>query len=340
MGSTVKNQHYVPQSYLQRFADKSQIWVYDKSKPKDRIYRSAVRNVASETYFYDIPAEAIPPEIGLDRQFIEKRFAKMEADFKLLLDQFISRIDNYSLLDRTVDWLLDLRLVKFMLIHFKPDAIRQGRILESQRLGLAFYIVQQILRTREFRNWSSELQHKMTLSISNLLLKMRGEENVKVGVSYSETQNKLYHLQLLLNPDTAKGIFECIANHIWSIGVNISSEPLFTSDNPVVKRANIRHPVLSYSGWCSPGIEIFYPISERYVLILSERDHFSKLQDREGRLITLTRGNVIHLNSLQVFQSYRQIYCRAKNFGLAEQICEEHPDVCNPLRVRIQASGT
>lgn len=67
-----------------------------------------------------------------------------------------------------------------------------------------------------------------------------------------------------------------------------------------------------------------------------ERIHFEKHKGMECKTIQLTDDNVTYYNSLQVFQSHRQVYCPTDSFALAEQVCRERPDVCSPDRDRIQ----
>ncbi|WP_342601587.1 DUF4238 domain-containing protein [Peribacillus sp. FSL E2-0159] len=62
--SKVKNEHYVPQSYLKAFANKKeQIFVYDKIKKCS--YVNKVSQVATEGKYFDIPLnkDVIIPEI-------------------------------------------------------------------------------------------------------------------------------------------------------------------------------------------------------------------------------------------------------------------------------------
>lgn len=63
--SKVKNQHYVPQSYLKNFAvyrkrGASHIWVFDKFN--QNTFSTPVRNVASQGYFYDLSKELVAGE--------------------------------------------------------------------------------------------------------------------------------------------------------------------------------------------------------------------------------------------------------------------------------------
>ncbi len=54
-------QHYVPQSYLRRFADCSdggKVWTYDKEKPEDAPRLLPIKNVAQSSGFYTPQTEA------------------------------------------------------------------------------------------------------------------------------------------------------------------------------------------------------------------------------------------------------------------------------------------
>ena len=70
--SKTKKQHYVPQSYLKRFAHDSQrLWVFDKVS--GIIFKSNVIDVAQKRYFYDLPERA--NNLGIDVQSAEKVLA-------------------------------------------------------------------------------------------------------------------------------------------------------------------------------------------------------------------------------------------------------------------------
>src|SRR6185312_6591216 len=111
----VKNQHYVPQSYLKRFAnDQEQIWFFDKVTRASQ--RTNIRNVASATYFYDFGAKVqqdieaklatvseseLPVDVRrvlLDPQFVEHSMAKTEGDFADTLDEVIRTVDATQVL--------------------------------------------------------------------------------------------------------------------------------------------------------------------------------------------------------------------------------------------------
>ncbi|PEJ11504.1 hypothetical protein CN684_00635 [Bacillus wiedmannii] len=91
----VKNEHYVPQSYLRAFANKKeQLFVYDKVKKT--YYISKVDKVAAEGKYFDLPLpEGVSiPEVEKmnEEQLIEKHFAeKIEGPYKRYLNQIRTR---------------------------------------------------------------------------------------------------------------------------------------------------------------------------------------------------------------------------------------------------------
>ncbi|WP_079529960.1 DUF4238 domain-containing protein [Halobacillus hunanensis] len=86
MSDIVKNQHYVPQFYLNYFANKNgRIFVYDKINEKK--FPSNSRGIASEGYFYDI--------IKGKMQSIEKYLNRdYESAFSKYLPSLIQRLEN------------------------------------------------------------------------------------------------------------------------------------------------------------------------------------------------------------------------------------------------------
>lgn len=89
----VKNQHYVPQSYLGRFAAESgDMFVFDKATKT--VFLTGARNIASENGFYDLP-----PDASADAQAVEKAFSKLEGDTKGAIDDLIEEIEKTGSFD-------------------------------------------------------------------------------------------------------------------------------------------------------------------------------------------------------------------------------------------------
>lgn len=305
-----KKQHYVPQFYLKNFTqDGEHLFVYDKIRRES--FKTNLSNVASGSYFYDIPQEAIETvKDPVDPQIIEKTLAKYEAHFASALDTML----------RTIRW--------------------TGRINHEQKSAMAFFMAIQFLRTRESRTYYMEIIRKGMKAVAGIVAKSKRPDlsidDIKVDVS--EKSGWAMQAKMLFSLDDVRLFAQALNNHIWLIGVNETGKHLYTSDHPVVREPHKMDPFLSYAGVASEGIEIAFPLSPQYILILCERKFHWYVEGLEGKAIRLQAENIKYYNSLQVFQSYRQVYCPSDTFYLAERICKEHPEVCAPDRDRVQVT--
>lgn len=131
-------------------------------------------------------------------------------------------------------------------------------------------------------------------------------------------------------------IIQILSSHIWIIGINETNQPFWTSDSPVVTSQH--KPGLSeshsYSGIASKGVEIAFPITSRYVLVLCDREVFAHYQNVDCKTVKFNDRHIIYYNSLQVIQSNRQVYSSQTTFDLAKEVCNTYPEVCDPNRTR------
>jgi hypothetical protein len=121
MSDVVKVQHYVPQFYLNYFANgNNRIFVYDKFDLKT--FASNSRGISSEGYFYDL--------IDGEVQTIEKVLnAKFESAFSNFLPEFLQKLDNHK--------------------HF--------RLKRYEKEEIASFLSYQYIRTKRFREESVRL---------------------------------------------------------------------------------------------------------------------------------------------------------------------------------------
>jgi hypothetical protein len=90
-------QHTVPRSYLARFLPPggNKLFVFDKFKKAT--YETTLPNVAVENVFFDFPSDYNDPNYPrekYDYQFMEHGLAQAEAQFKLDLDDFLSKVEK------------------------------------------------------------------------------------------------------------------------------------------------------------------------------------------------------------------------------------------------------
>jgi hypothetical protein len=286
--SKTKREHYVPQSYLRGFTeDGEHLFAFDKST-RTR-FGTSVSEIACERYFYDLS----------DSQATEKALSKLDGVYPCWRDSITE------------------------------TAEKGERITLEQQAKLAFFIAMQIRRTRWFRNLNIEIAEQ----VEEVFVKMSEYFDDKFGVPLEpdasmseylfpnkEEMSKLAQIQSMRSFSTMYKLLQILAHHIWIVGVNQTTQPFYTSDNPVVMWPHKQHPILSYSGLQSEGIEIAFPLSSRYILALLERTFHADLEALDCSSMPIENDGVVYYNGLQVAGSYRWVYCQTDSFGLAEEI--------------------
>jgi hypothetical protein len=148
----VKNEHYVPESYLKWFADeKGKINVYDYEKKEYRKCQSP-KKIARIGKFYDFDKEDLENlqkvDANIDEKYIENMFARIIEPA--------------------------LRKVIEMLSNLDQDFYTDSPSIQNKdlKLGISYLLVFQLLRTRSYRQFLIDLledekegavQHKLML---------------------------------------------------------------------------------------------------------------------------------------------------------------------------------
>jgi hypothetical protein len=297
-----KNEHYVPQGYLEKFTeDGKYIYVFDKHKPSaQRVYKAHIRNVASETYFYDFP-----PDIQQDYpdlQVVEHMFSEIEAIFYEFRDNFLATINGMI------------------------------SITQDQRLAMAYFMTLQMLRTPEYRRNFIDMMNKLGTQVAYRVRLNSPKKKLEPLALLDKSRIPLAHAKLMFPSDMLYSFVKVLINHIWIVGVNKTTESFYTSDTPVVTKA---HSAQSGGiGIASRGIEIAFPLTEDVILILKERTLFKEEVKLDGVVKLLNTSEIGYYNWLQIIRSYRQVYCASSDFHVAEQTCQRFPDVCDPKQAR------
>jgi hypothetical protein len=301
-----KKEHYVPQFYLRRFCSSDGgIFVYDK--PLNKVFRANVRDIASDKYFYDMPA--IDGVVGME-QFVEKYFHPIESETAAVLEKLVLELDS-----GTFD-------------HLSGE----------HRSTLSIFLVFQFMRTVEARHEIVQTIEKLEERLLRDFLATKHPEvaDKDFKVVLNEEEHASLHAEHLLNYEFVTEMAETISKHLWFIDVNETPLKLFCSDNPLVKQPHIRHPWRTMSGLASKGIEIVFPISSKYAIDIAEGTVFASMASKDGQAIIIRESeNIVFFNSLQVRDSTRQVFCETGEFDLAKEMCRNHPELREPDRARV-----
>lgn len=325
--SKVKKQHYVPQAYLERFThDGDHLFVYDKF---ESVVRPAnKKDVAEENYFYDLPEEALPAgeeNQEPDRQVVDKEFRKIEGIFNQILGRVISRAAHKGggIFRRVL-----------MMLPFRRKVLSR-----RHREDLSLLIALQFMRTREYRETIIEGMRKGRSAVYEILRRSNfpgAKEIPPPPLEFSKLEAATLHSEFLGNQNYVEGLTQILnSRHYWLIGVNNTSRPLYTSDHPVVRRGHVPNQFLGSSGLASYGVEIAFPISPKFIIILRERTYFTQARRMDRRAVELNAANVSYYNSLQVANCFRQVYSNVEDFADAKEFCRRNPEACRRNRSRI-----
>lgn len=314
MGQT-KRQHYVPRSYVERFANPvtGNVSVFDKFTK--RTFETSVWNIAQERYFYDLQPESIKEEhrnTGIDLQAVEKAAAVIEGYFATALDALL-------------------------------DGVERKGVPPHLRWMLAVQIAIQWTRTKLYREAIVEVSEKSMQALADELTRLNFPDLPKdqyPKVSLKEHNIPALHNQFFFNDEHWEKLANVFVCHIWLVGVNKSPSPFYTSDHPVVRRANLPDQTSGGIGIDSPGVEFFTPVSPAYALILLERNLFRDWEEIDGGVVGIRPEAVEGYNRLQVTRSYRHVFSSSGDFETAKSVCEEDPSVCDPNRKRVEVTVT
>lgn len=310
MGNKVVNQHYVAQSYLSAFAnERKQVYVFDKTTGK--IFQTGIRNVASEREFNDYSA-TLDPGDAANFQIIEKKLSEIEGQG--------ARITKVL-----------LRLTRSRKTFKATDAV----IVPYKPLrNLAMLTALQLVRTKESREFSRDVYTKLGTSLMKATARdvAPDVDPNNLVMEYSEDYIKWQHLQSMF--EMAPDLAETLLTRLFYVGINRTSIPLWTSDNPVVRDAQAVQRWAPIDGLTSPFMKVIYPLSPEVALFFVDPHGYKHLRDWHCKPRGLSKSEVININELQVKQSYQRVFSATAKLDRAQMLCTENKAITDPKRNR------
>jgi hypothetical protein len=300
-----RNQHTVPQCYLRGFANAQGNFfsfnkLYRKSKPAN------VKSSASADYFYDFEPATLQNQTD-EIQWVETTFSMLERRFKEVLDAFI-------------------------------DEAKAGEIGHETGSSMAQFVAIQWMRTSGHRETLLELYSKAMQDFVDGWY-AKNHPNVPpgkftMGAGYAEA----FHAQSIFENNSIFHFGEMFWNLLWVVGRNRTGKPFYTSDEPVARK---NHPVENCSSGPLPpgiGLEYAFPLNSEFILVMMDRRKFRGFKNYERKTMEFAAEDVERYNAMQVMTSTQYVFCEEQDFELAELVCREHSEVCDPERNRCQIS--
>ncbi|MED4761317.1 DUF4238 domain-containing protein [Priestia megaterium] len=329
----VKNQHYVPQRHLRKFAiatkkkrkDIHRFTIFDKMKAEIRANQN-VENYASERYFYDVDFDGLLQEAKLEGHIVDPKMAALidKVDKQHLENIFAEKVETkmYDPFDRII--------TKYILT---PTSMHQkvSVITEEDRATIAYYLAIQYVRTKEYRERMIQLyeQGAKLLLRKGLGNKIDSDILDDLEIKLKKRNINLTHNEHLLDTNMLESFAQIFLSHIWIFAKNETNSLFYTSDNPLVVYGHGEH-----HGLASRGIEIVFPITPKLALIMREVEHFKNDLVLHNKFHSIKEDYVNHCNTLQVFQSYNYVFSKNANFKLATELVKNNPSLRNVKKSR------
>lgn len=194
-----------------------------------------------------------------------------------------------------------------------------GWILDDETKGyLAEFVSFQLARTRTMR---SQLENFP--AIMEAELRKKGADDAlleRYGIIGDLPSAQEAHTGFLVNPDLIQDMVTELKSRIWFISDNQSQHDYLCSDHPVVQYV---HRDIAHG-----AIEHFMPLSPDKGLHIFIGEYFPDWAKLENRVLPLESKEAIKFyNSLQVTQSYRQVYNHSNYFKMVTKIMDKSPNL-------------
>ena len=118
------------------------------------------------------------------------------------------------------------------------------------------------------------------------------------------------------------------SDHIWLLLKNKTTQPFFTSDNPIGTTEHVHNPYMAMSGVSSEGVEVYFPLSPDLMLLMFEKKHHRKMLTKSYHIVEIDEPEIIDdYNSRCVMNSSRCVFSQTDDYSIIEKMKAKRPDV-------------
>jgi hypothetical protein len=304
-----KKQHFVPRGYLTNFTSNGQkIYAFDKYENKS--FPTSINDIAQKNCFYDLPQKIIENDIQ-NKKVIEETLAQFDSIHASNLKDVLKRVRS------------------------------KKRLFPEQKEILADFAALQYLRTNDFRKNSIDAFNDMNSKIFDMFTNyMNIADDLKLNeikLEMDKSDHVLHHANLMFNSDLFETIKKSLLSHFYILGCNGTDIDLYTSDSPIILHSHNKDYPYG-RGFCAPGIEVFFPISNGFTISYYEQSYFKHMNKYNGSFIELKERHIEYYNSKQVIEAERFIYCSSDNFSFAREVISKYPEIADPNKKKFSVT--
>ena len=184
-------------------------------------------------------------------------------------------------------------------------------ISSEMKEALSVYLAFQFFRTKSIRNFLKDSGERIAQFVKQY---GASEETIK-EITLSKERVKRIHNRMLLDKEQIMKSAYLFSRLTWVLGVNKTDILLYTSDNPIGLRGHRETDHFQGVGLATPGVEIFYPLSPKSILIMVDGDYHKHLVEKDRSYVDLDqKGSIKYYNALSARNAERFIISEGNNF--------------------------
>lgn len=206
-------------------------------------------------------------------------------------------------------------------------------LTDEDRAMFALYIALQDLRTREQRNAQKTRMQQFGERLANEPLSTELESALSI---LDDKEESARDIQTELMKQHGIKAATIIGEFQWTLLVNNTEVPIWTSDDPVCRHNPINQTPHGRLGLLSKGINLYFPLSPRLLLLLSDPTSYGFVGPCHRLTDPMT---VVFHNDLQVVQSNRHLFSNKNDFSQAQRRLEENPEFGDTDRKRSKVNS-
>ena len=291
MKNITKNQHYVPQSYIKRFADDGNLSVYFKKSGIIKNHQNSA-NYASKRFFYDTTSE----------------------ELKSVLQEFVISPYNHDLINWEDQQFIEHYLGKeeSEIVNVLSDVENDPQLLgnDSYMAKIIIFIHSMMYRNIEYRNINEQI-NKITYDY------LRQYDDITsfnwIEETYGHGKAKINQLKHLTSLSSVLQTNEILSrNYDYFFARSANGVKFIISDNPVPTF------VLDIAEFC-------FPFSANSGVIFRKKNVSSPLMTNDkpdGLIINVSAKNVYKLNVLQYGYANRYLFGDYKNLSAIKMLID------------------
>lgn len=308
--------HYVPQFYLRQFSNKrgKEYSIYTFDKILKKVFLTNIKKVCCEDYFNDL-IDGIPYSY-YEVLNNESKSGKKIKKIKTVRDYIELKDDEEPSYLAPPEILFQNNEDEFSKVYreiLKLEDISQ--LSDYDRALTATFIIYQWKRTKAQRNF---IKNIILNFIKKQIAMADSAENIRdlVLFYYNDIFLRYLHINNVLRTED---MLEGFLNMGWTLYINETDFPYYTSDNPIAVE-NITEIEQYKASQIRDGFKIYFPLSPKICLLLYDPAFYKY----PTKILDIDIQSVREKNKLQVDNSMRQIFS-CDNISLANEFTNNTP---------------